>query len=213
MHFRSLSLTPTLPLSLSLTHTRAHLQPASLLTAAQLSRCSLCPDVAVHYHYDLAISPVKDRYIPIPGASIVIEGVTAALDLVATLDGNQSNLFLDLGVDACIGALGHQECGAKISSDFPLWIIQGVLNATEACNEPIPPPTPIPTLPPPTPAETASCLSCINHKNIIGHDKDWCWVDKTCHDTGSVVNPCFPSTCASKCSLSHCTADLNCLVA
>ena len=182
-------------------------------------------DMALAYRKTVGIGANVE--FPVPGLNIGIHGLQAGVYGAATLEpqaaaataaaaaaaaaGGGDVFEIDLGVDACASVLGKSECGSQITSDLPYWIAKGVINATDTCNGPTPPPTPAPTLPKPNATEVAACLSCVNHESkLIGHDKDWCWVDYACHDTGSVHNPCFPATCVSKAKVSKCSASTDC---
>lgn len=64
-----------------------------------------------------------------------------------------------------------------------------------------------PTLPPTTSApitstsssSLSSCNACITKSVSV-----WCWKDQSCHDEGSLFNPCSSSQCVSQSSLSEC---------
>ena len=56
----------------------------------------------------------EDIYFPVPGLNIGIDHLSAGVYGVATVEGNESVLQLDLGVDACLSIAGKQECGSKV---------------------------------------------------------------------------------------------------
>ena len=63
----------------------------------------------------------EDIYFPVPGLNIGIDHLSAGVYGVATVEGNESVLQLDLGVDACLSIAGKQECGAKVGERAGGW--------------------------------------------------------------------------------------------
>jgi len=78
----------------------------------------------------------EDEDIPIPGLSINIPVVgDAGVNAVVDLDGNVDQFTMDLGLDACAEVMGYQQCGSKLTSELPVWVLQGTFSFGDMCEQ------------------------------------------------------------------------------
>jgi hypothetical protein len=102
--------------------------------------CSLAPRLLTDHHagIDYPIDDITfgtDQEFPIPGFSIDIPvvgsaGVFAAVDV----SGDVSSFQAKLGLDACIDSIIGEECGSSLTSELPVYVLQGTFSFDSICN-------------------------------------------------------------------------------
>ena len=72
--------------------------------------------------------------VPIPGLSFdipVVGSAGAVLDVNIT--GNVASFTVQAGIDACITIAGFQECGDKVTSELPFWVLNQSFDFSNLC--------------------------------------------------------------------------------
>ena len=71
---------------------------------------------------------------PVPGLTVGIPIVgTAQVQLAVDLEGDASQLTVQLGLDACVTVLGVTECGSDLTSDLPYWALSDSYDFSNYC--------------------------------------------------------------------------------
>jgi len=76
-----------------------------------------------------------DEEFPIPGFSIDIPVIgSAGVFAAVQIDGDLSEFSVQVGLDACVDTIIGEECGSSLTSDLPLWVLQGTYQFDSICN-------------------------------------------------------------------------------
>jgi hypothetical protein len=76
----------------------------------------------------------EDEDIPIPGLSWDLPVIgSAGANMAVKIDGNIEDVTLTIGVDACASVLGIKTCGADLTSELPIWLLNAEFDFSNLC--------------------------------------------------------------------------------
>jgi len=80
------------------------------------------------------ISAGDDKEIPVPGLSFGLPVIGSAdANMAVKVDGNIDAVNIAIGVDACATVLGFKKCGSSLTSELPIWILNGQFDFSNLC--------------------------------------------------------------------------------